>query len=100
MTASPTWTLWKQALSHRGVWKRSLIIGLIVGTLQILVNQGDHWWRMQIDGVIVVKTVTTPLIAISVALFSAAGSYVQVNRDRSLSAETSEVSLAMPNISG
>jgi hypothetical protein len=71
-------------LSHRGVWKRSLIIGLIVGALQILVNQGDHWWRMQIDGVILLKTVTTPLIAISVALFSAAGSYVQVNRDQSL----------------
>ena len=100
MTTSPTWTLWKQALSHRGVWKRSLIIGLIVGALQILVNQGDHWWRMQIDGVIVVKTVTTPLIAISVALFSAAGSYVQVHRDRSLSAKTSEVSLAMSSASG
>jgi hypothetical protein len=82
MTASPTWMLWRQALSHRGVWRRSLIIGLIVGAIQIVVNQGDHWWRMQIDGVILLKTVTTPLIAISVALFSAAGSYVQVNRDR------------------
>lgn len=84
MTANLTWMLWKQALSQRGVWRRSLIIGLIVGTLQILVNQGDHWWRMQVDGVILVKTLTTPLIALGVALFSAAGSFVEVNRDRSL----------------
>ncbi|RLS51203.1 MAG: hypothetical protein DWH91_19670 [Planctomycetota bacterium] len=84
MTGNSTWMLWRQALSHRAVWRRSLIIGLIVGAVQILVNQGDHWWRMKIDGVIVFKTLTTPLIAISVALFSAAGSYVQVNRDRSL----------------
>jgi len=55
---------------------------MFVGALQILVNQGDHWWRMQVDGVIVVKTVTTPLIALGVALFSAAGSFVQVNRER------------------
>lgn len=79
-----TWALWKQALSQRGVWRRSLAIGLTVGLIQILVNQGDHWWRLQVDAVLVLKTLTTPLIAISVALFSAAGSFVQVNRDRSL----------------
>lgn len=71
-------------MSQRGVWRRSLAIGLTVGTVQILVNQGDHWWRWQVDEVIVLKTLITPLIATSVALFSAAGSYVQVNRDRSI----------------
>ncbi len=79
-----TRALWKQALMERGVWRRSLMIGLTVGVLQILVNQGDHWWRFQVDAVIVLKTLMTPLIAIGVALFSAAGSYVQVNRDRSI----------------
>ena len=84
MTGSGTWTLWKDALSQRSVWRRSLVIGLAVGLLQILVNQGDHWWRLRIDGVLVLKTLTTPLIAISVALFSAAGSFVQFRRDQTL----------------
>ena len=82
-----TRALWKQALSERGVWRRSLVIGLTVGVIQILVNQGDHWWRLQIDAVIVLKTLMTPLIAIGVALFSAAGSFVQVNRERSLQSD-------------
>ncbi len=77
-----TWMLWRQTLRQGGVWRRSLIIGSIVGALQVVVNQGDHWWHMQVDGVLVLKTLTTPLIAMSVALFSAAGSYVQVKRDR------------------
>ncbi|MEK6257511.1 MAG: hypothetical protein AABP62_02730 [Planctomycetota bacterium] len=75
---------WRQALSQRGVWQRSLVIGLPVGVVQILVNQGDHWWRLDVDAVIVLKTLMTPLIATSVALLSAAGSFVQVNRDRSV----------------
>ena len=78
--SAKTWPIWCQALTHRGVWRRSLVIGLIVGTLQILVNQGDHWLRLQVDPVIVTKTLITPLIAISVALFSAAGAYVELHK--------------------
>jgi hypothetical protein len=76
--------LWRQALTQKEVWQRSLMIGLPVGFVQILVNQGDHWCRLDVDMVIVLKTLATPLIATSVALLSAAGSFVQANRDRSL----------------
>ena len=82
-----TRALWKQALSQRGVWRRSLLIGLPVGVIQILVNQGDHWWRLQVDEVIVLKTLMTPVVALCVCLFSAAGSFVQVTRDRSIQNE-------------
>ena len=78
-----SWSLWGQALRERRVLRRSLWIGCTVGAIQILVNQGDHWWRHQVDSVVVVKTLATPLIAIGVALFSAAGSYVQLMKVRS-----------------
>lgn len=77
-----TWRIWRQALTHWGVWRRSLVIGLTVGVLQVIVNQGDHWLRLQVDVVIVIKTLITPLIGISVALFSAAGAYVELHKQQ------------------
>lgn len=77
---SSTWELWKQALTHWGVWKRSLVIGLTVGGIQVVVNQGDHWLHWRVDGVVIVKTLITPLIGLSVALFSAAGAFVELQR--------------------
>ncbi len=74
------WELWKQALTHWGVWKRSLVIGLTVGAIQVVVNQGDHWLHWRVDGVVIVKTLITPLIGLSVALFSAAGAFVELQR--------------------
>jgi len=78
MARSPTWNLWKQALTHGGVWRRSLIVGLTVGAIQVLVNQGDHWLHGRVDGTLVVKTLITPLIGLSVALFSCAGAFVEL----------------------
>ena len=78
MARSPTWNLWKQALTHWGVWRRSLIVGLTVGAIQVLVNQGDHWLHWRVDGTLVVKTLITPLIGLSVALFSCAGAFVEL----------------------
>ncbi len=81
MLAQPsTWDLWKQALSHWGVWKRSLVIGLTVGCIQLIVNQGDHWLHGRIDVGVVVKTIITPIIGVAVALFSAAGAFVELRR--------------------
>lgn len=90
MRLSSAWPLWQQAWSQRKVWRRSLSIGLTVGAAQILVNQGDFWWRGQIDSVVIVKTLVTPMIAISVALYSAAGTYVQMKADR-LTTDAQEV---------
>ncbi len=75
-----TWPLWGEALSSWPVWRRSLIIGLVVGFIQIAVNQGDLWVRLQISSTLILKTMVTPMIAISVALFSSAGAYVQLTR--------------------
>lgn len=75
-----TWPLWKMALSSRGVWNRSLVIGLTVGAIQVVVNQGDHWLHWRVDTVVVVKTLVTPLIGLAVALFSAAGAFVELQR--------------------
>ena len=86
-TQESEWSLWKQALTHWGVWKRSLVIGLTVGGIQVIVNQGDHWLHWQVDGVVVVKTLITPLIGLSVALFSAAGAFVELQRREVMTAE-------------
>lgn len=75
-----TWQLWQEALTHRGVWRRSLVIGLTVGAIQVIVNQGDHWLHGRVDAVVILKTLLTPVIGVSVALFSAAGAFVELRR--------------------
>lgn len=75
-----TWLLWGEALTSWPVWRRSLTIGLLIGLVQIAVNQGDHWVRLQISSTLILKTLVTPMIAISVALFSSAGAYVELSR--------------------
>lgn len=87
-----TWPLWREALASRMVWRRSLIIGLIIGSVQIAVNQGDVWLRLQINSVLILKTLITPLIATSVALFSSAGAYVELKRQKLLIGEPGGVS--------
>lgn len=79
------WLLWGEALTSWPVWRRSLTIGLIVGLVQIAVNQGDLWVRLQISSALILKTLVTPMIAISVALFSSAGAYVEISRRSLLS---------------
>ena len=75
-----TWPLWNEALTSWSVSRRSLVIGLVVGSVQIVVNQGDVWVRLQINSTLILKTLVTPMIAISVALFSSAGAYVELSR--------------------
>lgn len=75
-----TWPLWGEALTSWPVWRRSLTIGLLIGFVQIAVNQGDLWVRLQISSTLILKTLVTPMIAISVALFSSAGAYVELSR--------------------
>lgn len=86
-----SWPLWSEALTSWSVWRRSLIIGLIVGSVQIAVNQGDLWVRLQITSTLILKTLVTPMIATSVALFSSAGAYVEINRREILSRESSGI---------
>jgi hypothetical protein len=81
MTTASTRTLWAQALAQRVVWTRALVVGLPVGCLQALLNQGDLWWRQQADEVVLIKTIVSPLVTFSVALISAAATRVEKQRN-------------------
>ena len=59
------------ACRDRKTWRQALLLGLPVGLLQVVLNQGDHWWRHQIDAAVVAKTVLSPLLSCSIALASA-----------------------------
>jgi hypothetical protein len=70
-------SLWRQALRQRSVWLRAVKLGLSVGFLQAAINQGDHWWHGQVDQVVVIKSIVSPLIGFTLVLFSAAETWVQ-----------------------
>ncbi len=72
---------WREALSNRGVWRRALKLGLSVGILQAIINQGDYWLSHAVSPSVAVKSLLTPLITFSVALVSAALTYVEKHRD-------------------
>ena len=69
--------LWLVAFQQRSVWARGAKLGLSVGILQAIINQGDVWLAESETLGTVVKTVVSPLITFSVALTSAAATYVE-----------------------
>jgi len=69
--------LWGQALRQKSVWLRALKLGLTVGLLQAIINQGDHWWRGEVNSTVVAKSIVSPLIGFTLVLFSAAQTWVQ-----------------------
>ena len=68
---------WLVALQQRSVWARSAKLGLSVGILQAIINQGDVWIDQAETTGTVVKTVVSPLVTFSVALVSAAATQVE-----------------------
>ncbi len=69
--------LWAQAFRQRSVWLRALRLGLSVGFLQAVVNQGDHWMSGTVDGTVLLKSIVSPLIGFTLVLVSAAETWVQ-----------------------
>ena len=69
--------LWLVAFQQRSVWVRGAKLGLSVGVLQAVINQGDVWLDQAETTGTVVKTVVSPLVTFSVALVSAAATYVE-----------------------
>jgi hypothetical protein len=69
--------LWAQAFRQRSVWMRALRLGLSVGFLQAVVNQGDHWMSGTADGTVLLKSIVSPLIGFALVLVSAAETWVQ-----------------------
>lgn len=74
MPASPSTprSRFTAAWRDRTVWRRTLLLGLPVGLLQAALNQGDHWWHHAIDGVVVLKTILSPLLSCTIVFLSAA----------------------------
>jgi len=74
--------LWAQAFRQRSVWMRALRLGLSVGFLQAVVNQGDHWMSGSVDGTVLLKSIVSPLIGFSLVLVSAAETWVQRSEEQ------------------
>jgi len=60
------------ALSEPAVWRRAARIGVCVGLVQVALNQGDHWLRGEVTGVLILKSLSSLLFAILVVLFASA----------------------------
>lgn len=79
--------IWIRALGAPAVRRRAILVGAIVGAVQVLVNQGDVWWahvthHEAVAASLVVKTLLSPLIAVSVAWISAAWAWADVEKER------------------
>ena len=74
--------LWSGAFRQRSVWMRAVKLGLTVGLLQAIINQGDHWLSGQIDQRVVLKSIVSPLIGFSLVLISAAQTWVHRTREQ------------------
>ena len=68
--------LWAQALRQRSVWARAVRLGLSVGFLQAVVNQGDHWFSGAVDQTVLLRSIISPLIGFTLVLVSAAETWV------------------------
>lgn len=73
-------SLWMQAFAQASVWRRAAVVGLPIGVLQAVINQGDVWLRHEQTVGTVIKTLISPLVTFSVALISAAGVWVEEQR--------------------
>lgn len=73
-------SVWAQAFCQTIVWRRAAVVGLPIGLLQAVINQGDVWLRHEETLGTVAKTIVSPLVTFSVALISATGVWVERQR--------------------
>ena len=64
------------------------MVGLPIGLLQAVINQGDVWLRHEQTAGTVIKTLVSPLVTFSVALISAAGVWVEQQRRLATGSQT------------
>lgn len=76
--------LYGRAFREPAVWSRAAKLGLVVGLIQVSLNQGDHWLRQEISPVLIVKSILSPLLSFGIAFASAAATHVE-NLQRSSS---------------
>lgn len=70
---NPYW----HACRQPAVWRRACRLGLTVGLVQVALNQGDHWLRHEVDAVVVLKSLLSPLLSFSIAFASAVATHVE-----------------------
>lgn len=73
---------WLQACRHPAVWTRAARLGLVVGLVQVSLNQGDHWLSGHVTTGVVIKTILSPLLSFGIAFASAAATHAE-NHSRS-----------------
>lgn len=71
------------ALRERAVWVRAAKLGLVVGLIQVLLNQGDHWLRHEVTTGVILKSILSPLLSFAIAFSSAVATHAE-NRARAL----------------
>ena len=86
--------LWLLAFSQGTVWVRAAKVGLPVGCLQAVINQGDVWWQGEATGLTLAKTIISPFVTFGVALAAAAGTWVEKQRSAQASPRPDRTNLA------
>lgn len=69
-----------RALREPAVWWRAARLGLLVGFIQVALNQGDHWVKGEITRIIMLKSAASILVAILVVLLASASTRVEALR--------------------
>ena len=69
--------LYWQACRQPAVWSRAAKLRLVVGFIQVVLNQGDHWLYHEVDAAVIVKTILSPLLSFGIAFASAAATHVE-----------------------
>lgn len=82
-TTSPRLPYW-QACRNPAVWTRAAKLGLVVGVIQVSLNQGDHWLRGEVTTAVIIKSILSPLLSFGIAFASAAATHAE-NAARSAS---------------
>ena len=93
--------LWWIAFRQRSVWARGAKLGLSVGVLQAIINQGDVWLDHSATAGTVAKTIISPLVTFAVALISAAATVVEklkVQPRAACDSKTNQTSPALPEL--
>jgi len=76
LSRSPHW----RALTERAVWVRAAKLGLVVGFIQVALNQGDHWLHGEVTRVVLLKSAASLLFAILVVLLASASTRAEALR--------------------
>ena len=73
-------SLYARAASDRKVWRRTVKLGLVVGFIQVAVNQGDHWLRWEITPSLILKSIGATFVAFAVIFISSVTTQVENHR--------------------